>query len=453
MTKDTKERVQEERKPVDPDADEHISFGHVVAALATMLFSHFILYYLFMSLYMYDGALFVPWYDINKHWKFAEENFVPTKETWTVYLAYILMEAVFAYILPGFIVKGLPIPSNGGKQLTYNCNGFASWWCTKAVVIALHYFEILPFTWIAANIMPLITTMIVFSDILSIFVYVVPFFIGTTMRMTGSHIYDFFMGSSLNPRLGSLDIKMWAETRVSWITLFLLTFSAAMEQYRQLGTVTPPMIFMCATHWLYSNACHKGEEMITTTWDIFHEKYGWMLCYWNLAGVPLMYCWNSFYILKNPHAVGPVWIGVMFTTLLVTYYFWDTTNSQKNAFRMMERGTYKERSALICPKMPYKYVKFETAKYIKTKHGNKILIDGWYKYARKLHYTCDIIFALLWGLACGYDHYLPYWYCTFFTGMIIHRAVRDNEKCAAKYGKDWDDYKKAVPYVIIPWII
>ena len=29
-------------------------------------------------------------------------------------------------------------------------------------------------------------------------------------------IYDFFMGASLNPRIGSLDIKMLYETRIAW---------------------------------------------------------------------------------------------------------------------------------------------------------------------------------------------------------------------------------------------
>lgn len=151
--------------------------------------------------------------------------------------------------------------------------------------------------------------------------------------MTGSHIYDFFMGSCLNPRIGMLDIKMWAETRVSWITLFFLTFAAACEQYRQLGYITGPMLFMCTTHWLYSNACHKGEELIPMSWDIFYEKYGWMLCYWNLAGVPLMYTWNSFYILKHPHNPGHVYMIMMFITLFISYWIWDTANSQKCTLR------------------------------------------------------------------------------------------------------------------------
>lgn len=97
------------------------------------------------------------------------------------------------------------------------------------------------------------------------------------------------MGACLNPRIYKLDLKMWAETRVSWITLFLITLSAAVKQYELQGSVNSEMYFVLLFHFLYANARHKGEEGIPTTWDIFYEKWGWMLIYWNLAGVPFAY--------------------------------------------------------------------------------------------------------------------------------------------------------------------
>jgi len=32
----------------------------------------------------------------------------------------------------------------------------------------------------------------------------------------------------------------------------------------------------------------KGEECIPVSWDIFHEKSGFMLIFWNYAGVPFV---------------------------------------------------------------------------------------------------------------------------------------------------------------------
>ena len=40
------------------------------------------------------------------------------------------------------------------------------------------------------------------------------------------------------------------------------------------------------------------------TWDIFHEKWGWMLIFWNIAGVPFLYCANSFFIAERDVALS-----------------------------------------------------------------------------------------------------------------------------------------------------
>ena len=49
---------------------------------------------------------------------------------------------------------------------------------------------------------------------------------------------------------------------------------------------------------------------------------------------------------------------------------------------------------------------------------------GWWRYARKIHYTCDIIMALTWALATGTSSALPYIYPAFFLCMILHRYTR-----------------------------
>lgn len=65
---------------------------------------------------------------------------------------------------------------------------------------------------------------------------------------------------------------------------------------------------------LYINACAKGEHMIPQTvrplrwfamiytytarsrqWDMFHEKFGFMLIFWNMAGTSiLLSCRNEY---------------------------------------------------------------------------------------------------------------------------------------------------------------
>ncbi|GAB5373158.1 hypothetical protein AAMO2058_001726300 [Amorphochlora amoebiformis] len=355
--------------------------------------------------------------------------------------------------LRGFHMKGLPIPSEGMKCLDYNCNGLPAWWITLLVVAYYEYYYD-GISSLSQEYGQLMTVMVIFGNLVSVGIYLSGFILNKTHRMSGNHIYDFFMGSWLNPRIGNFDIKVWAEVRVSWFTLFLLTLSCWLQDFKVKGydiwQVHPGLHVLLIAHFLYTNACVKGEECIVTTWDIFYEKWGWMLIFWNFAGVPIVYTWNSYYILYHqpqlPFGCGMGVIGM----LLVTYYIWDTSNSQKNRFRMQLRGTFKERPWYVFPQLPWGTLEKPVA--IRTDHGNRLLISGWYGFSgtRKIHYLMDILFALEWGLAAGFESILPYFYLAFFTTFIAHRGLRDNERCAKKYGKDWDRYCALVPYVLIP---
>ena len=182
---------------------------------------------------------------------------------------------------------------------------------------------------------------------------------------------------------------------------------------------------------------------------MYYEKWGFMLIFWNLAGVPLSYCHCTIY-LANHHPSTYAWprpfLVLLFASYLFTYWVWDTCNSQKNMFRARERHAALERRTF--PQLPWKEVK--NPKTIETKTGDKILCDGWYGLARKVHYTCDLFFALSWGLICGFRSPFPWFYPVFFAVMIAHRAWRDVARCREKYGEAWTEYERAVPYMFIP---
>ena len=110
------------------------------------------------------------------------------------------------------------------------------------------------------------------------------------------------------------------------------------------------------------------------------------------------------------------------------------------------------------PKMKAVKGRFPTFNYchppvsmIKCEKG-VLLTDGWYKHARKIHYTADTSMALLWGLSCGFQSFWPYFYFFFFAFMIGHRCVRDELRCSKKYGPAWEEYTKRVPYRFIPGV-
>jgi delta24(24(1))-sterol reductase len=231
-------------------------------------------------------------------------------------------------MLPGPTVKGLPLPAHGNIRLHYRCNGIWAWYLTLLIVGAVHFGAYYRLERVPAQFGALLTVAILFANASALILCVVAHLTGTTFRMSGKPIYDFFMGCSLNPRIGRLDLKMWAEIRISWMLLFLLTASAAARQYAEYGTLSTSMLFMLLAHGLYTNACMKGEECIPTTWDVLHEKYGWLLIFWNFAGVPFVYCFNSMYLASRPpleHSIP--YTVVCFALLLGAYYVWDASET------------------------------------------------------------------------------------------------------------------------------
>ena len=113
---------------------------------------------------------------------------------------------------------------------------------------------------------------------------------------------------------------------------------------------------------------------------------------------------------------------------------------------MQLNGSYVKRRTF--PQLPWRTL--ENPRHLDTAAGSKLLIDGWWRYARKPNYTADALMALSWGLICGFEHLLPYFYLVFFVVMIAHRARRDIARCKRKYGADWDRYVAEVPYLFIP---
>jgi len=431
------------------DSDEKIvtEFGGPIGATLIMVWSHCWMYYLWLSLEFYQGGVFFPndWTTFTSQMSHA----IPTYKTFIVYWGFILFQVVIAVILPGPIVKGLPVPTENNKQHDYLCNGISCWYLTLILTGVLYYYDIFKVTFLIENMGSLITTAIIAGDFVSVCIYLAGIFQAKQIRMYGNIIYDFFMGSYLNPRIGIFDFKMFAEIRASWSQLFLLTLAAALKQYETIGYITNSMIIMLVAHGLYSNACMKGEECIPTTWDIFYEKFGWMLIFWNLAGVPYVYCFQSVYLLKNSDINHSNLVtAIMLVVLVTAYYIWDTSQSQKNTFRSILRGTYVQRWTF--PQLPWKTI--ENPRVLKTESGSTLLIDGWWRYARKIHYTCDIVMASIWALSCGFTGVLPFFYPVFFFFMIMHRYFRDYDRCERKYKKDWVKYCEIVPYAFIPYV-
>lgn len=374
---------------------------------------------------------------------------IPNYEVLFCYFMFFFVQIVLASFMPGHLMEGLPTAPHG-KRLPYLCNGYSCYYACIVALLVVNYLGIFKISSIIDNFGMYLFTSMVIGDVTAVLWYLYGLLFADKYNghtaLTGNIIYDIFMGSILYPRIGIVDIKMVAECRWSWITLLLITLSCAFKEYEQYGAPSWNILFMLVAHWLYSNATAKGEHCIPCTWDMFHENYGWMLNFWNICGVPFMYCFQSIYIYKNHEMLVKEYplplLALNFIVLLIAYYVFDTANCQKATYKVhVERNTF--------PQLPWGILENKKCRVLRTPKGN-LLLDGWYGFVRKIQYTGDIVMALTWGIACGFKSPLPFFYVTFFTIMINHRQLRDEARCREKYGEYWKEYTKRVPNVFLP---
>lgn len=85
-------------------------------------------------------------------------------------------------------------------------------------------------------------------------------------------------------------------------------------------------------------------------------------------------------------------------------------------------------------------------------NGKYLLAGGWWGLARHINYLGDWLLSLAMCLPTGFATPVTYFYPIYFAVLLAHRERRDDHKCAAKYGKHWEEYTRRVPYRIVPGV-
>lgn len=405
------------------------SAANVAVAAFLLVFLPPLVYYMWICLDRFQGRLVIPtvaWFSYFP-W--------PTLTSVGIVAGWFLFQGLLQIYAPGKWVEGTPLQD--GTRLRYKLNGWFSWWTTWAVIAAGVATGLIPATILADQFGPLLTTVNILTYALAFFLYVHGRRHGTPHeRVTGNPIYDFWLGTALNPRVRNFDFKLFCEARPGLIGWVAINLSFAAKQLAVHGTLTTPMILVCAFHFFYIADYYFHEEAILTTFDIKHENFGWMLAWGDLVWVPFTYTIQAQYLVHHTHDLTWWQTAGIVALNVVGYTIFRGANIQKHRFR----------------KDPNRPVWGKPAEYIKTARGSLLLTSGWWGLARHTNYFGDLLMALAWCLPCGFGSPLPYFYVTYFTILLVHRERRDNDVCQVRYGKDWDRYCEKVPWRIIPGV-
>lgn len=423
----------EQAAGIKPEPVDRWAFGGPWGALGLTIALPLIVFYLWVCIADRGGALFFP--GSAEEWRALLRRVpAPTPQAALIYGAWMLLQVLLQVLMPGKWVEGMPLAD--GSRLRYRMNGWLSWWLTWVILVGTVALGLVPATLFYDHYGPLLATVTLFTYAYSVWLYLHGKRHGENERTHGNVIHDFFMGSSLNPRTGFFDHKLFCEARPGLILWVAANFSLAARQYQLHGTVTTPMILVCLFHFWYIADYHRHEEAILTTWDIKHENFGFMLCFGDLVWVPFTYTYQAYYLIDHPHGL-PWWGTAGIVALnLAGFSIFRWANIQKHRFRQD----------------PTRPVWGRPPEHIRTRRGTLLLVSGWWGRARHINYLGDLMMGLAWCLPCLFDHLVPYFYIIYFTILLVLRERRDNRMCQVKYGADWDEYTRRVRWRILPGV-
>lgn len=162
--------------------------------------------------------------------------------------------------------------------------------------------------------------------------------------------------------------------------------------------------------------------------------------------MPAVYTSPILYLVNHPNQLS--WLGA--TIILVLGVCSVFVNYFADAQRQKVRAT--NGNCKVWGKEP----KVLVARYTTAQGEIKqslLLTSGWWGLSRHFHYIPEIIAAFFWTVPALFGNVLPYFYVVFLTLLLLHRSLRDEQRCLTKYGEDWEAYRKRVPNRIIPGII
>lgn len=369
--------------------------------------------------------------------------FFGSPTAWSMIAIFMAFQLALMRLVPGKTAYG-PITPNGNIPV-YKENGFSSFLITVATFLicssGLHLFSA---AIIYDNFGAIIGALNCFSLLFCLFLCLKGRFAPSSKdaSTSGNFIFDYYWGTELYPRIFGFDIKQFTNCRFGMMSWPIIIISFAAKQ-AQLYGLTNSMWVAVAIMLVYIAKFFIWEMGYMRSLDIMHDRAGYYICWGCLVWVPVIYTSPILYLVNHPlnfslfTALTILSAGI--ACVLINYW----ADRQRQAVRATNGNckVWGRKPTLI------------HAEY-RTEQGelkqNLLLVSGWWSVSRHFHYLPEIAGAFLWTLPALFTNTLPWFYVVFLTVLLVHRSLRDEERCQKKYGKYWQEYCKQVPNRLIP---
>lgn len=216
-------------------------------------------------------------------------------------------------------------------------------------------------------------------------------------------------------------------------------------QYQTQGYIERSLILVSILQALYVVDFFINESWYLRTIDIAHDHYGFYLAWGCFCFLPTTYTIQAQYLGMYPSSLPDTYLAAIFITGLAGYALFRSANDQKDKVRATG-GQYN-----LWGK-PAEYV---VASYRTTdgkQHKSLLVCSGWWGFSRHANYVGDLLLSYSACALVGTTKIVVWTYAIFMTMILIHRCLRDERRCSAKYGPAWTEYCKRVPWRFVPGI-
>lgn len=400
-----------------------------------------------------DGSFLSLWNEIitkgflqvvNEVWF---SRFFGTATAWKIIGVFAALQLILMRVLPGKKYTGTITPM--GNLPEYKDNGLASYIITFALFfLCTAGLDLFSPAIVYENFGDILGALNFTALMFCLFLYFKGRYFpsSTDNSHTGNFIFDYYWGTELYPRILGWDVKQFTNCRFGMTGWAISVTSFAFAQYKITGHADWSIIISAALIVIYLFKFFIWEAGYMRSMDIIVDRAGFYICWGCLVWVPAIYTSPVLFMVKHPVGL-PLWAAALiFIAGLASIFINYWADRQRQVVRSTNGAT------TIWGKAPV----LIHAKYT-TETGeekeNLLLASGFWGISSHFHYVPELMAAFFWSCATGFDYLMPFFYFLFLCILLTHRAFRDEAKCSKKYGPYWLEYRKLVPYKIIPGLV
>jgi delta14-sterol reductase len=335
--------------------------------------------------------------------------------------------------LPGRDVKGYISRPDSEERMTYHLNGIFVFIVVIAAWFLLGITDTVPLDYLYRQRWYGLAGACLLGIIISLVMVL------SAPPVRKYFIADFFLGRIENLQMmnGRVDMKMWLYLAgATMLELNVLSF-AAYHLISYGDSASHGIILSAALLTFFVLDYLTFEEVHLYTYDLFAERIGFKLGWGCIVFYPYFYPIALWATVARPDPGTPAFMLALY--VIIFFSGWTLSrgaNMQKFFFKRDNQRAFLG----IQPEI--------------IRDGDKeLLVNGFWGISRHINYLGEILMATGIILCTGYPGLIwPWLYPFYYVILLFTRQADDDKRCSAKYGTLWADYKKMVPWRIIPRI-